>query len=108
MSYAVELTAGARDDLRRLHHHLLQRAETREDLEAAYRAVDAIEQSLATLKRNPFICRKAAGGGGRRELVIPFGRTGYVALFDVVAPQGTRQAKVIVLAVRHQREEDYH
>ena len=36
--------------------------------------------------------------------VIPFGSTGYVALFEI-RPAGLL---VIVHAVRHQREEDYH
>jgi hypothetical protein len=35
-----------------------------------------------------------------RELVIPFGRSGYVALFRVVS-----QDEVLVMAVRHQRED---
>lgn len=39
----------------------------------------------------------------QRELVIPFGRSGYVVLFDIV-----NQSTVLVGAVRHQREDDYH
>jgi len=38
-----------------------------------------------------------------RELIIAFGRTGYVALFDIVDP-----TEVVVAAVRHQLEDDYH
>jgi hypothetical protein len=38
-----------------------------------------------------------------RELIIPFGSTGYVALFEIV-DNGT----VIIGAIRHQREDDYH
>jgi plasmid stabilization system protein ParE len=38
-----------------------------------------------------------------RELVIPFGHAGYVALFEVVDP-----TLVVVAAVRHQREDDYN
>ena len=38
-----------------------------------------------------------------RELVIPFGASGYVALFEIVESD-----RVIVGAVRHQREDDYH
>ena len=54
----------------------------------------------------PFSCRKALGGDGNpfmRELIIPFGSSGYVALFEIENRQ-----TVTVLAVRHQREEDYH
>jgi plasmid stabilization system protein ParE len=38
-----------------------------------------------------------------RELVIPFGASGYVALFEIEDSQ-----VVTIVAVRHQREEDYH
>jgi plasmid stabilization system protein ParE len=86
----------------------LERAETREDIEAAYVAIDAIGEAVAArLTTNPFICRKVADGSSRRELVIPFGRTGYVALFEIVPPRTPAGAKVVVLAVRHQREADY-
>jgi plasmid stabilization system protein ParE len=38
-----------------------------------------------------------------RELVISFGGAGYVALFEIEDNE-----TVTVLAVRHQREDDYH
>jgi hypothetical protein len=38
-----------------------------------------------------------------RELLIPFGRAGYVALFEIDDNQ-----TVTVLAVRHQLEDDYY
>jgi hypothetical protein len=51
----------------------------------------------------PFGCRKAEESNPfLRELVIPFGDAGYVALFEVEDNQ-----TVTVLAIRHQREEDY-
>jgi plasmid stabilization system protein ParE len=37
-----------------------------------------------------------------REWVIPFGKAGYVALFRVLSEE-----EVAVLAIRHQREDDY-
>jgi ParE toxin of type II toxin-antitoxin system, parDE len=37
-----------------------------------------------------------------RELVIPFGHDGYVALFEIMDDR-----TVVVAAVRHQREDDY-
>ena len=52
-----------------------------------------------------FSCSKAQGAESSpflRELLIPFGHSGYVALFEVEDSQ-----TVAVLAVRHQREEDY-
>ncbi|MDZ7813488.1 MAG: type II toxin-antitoxin system RelE/ParE family toxin [Ideonella sp.] len=47
--------------------------------------------------------RKPAQNPVQRELIIPFRATGYVALYEIVSP-----SKVVVLALRHQREEDYH
>ena len=51
----------------------------------------------------PFTCRKVDQSPFLRELVIPFGETGYVALFEI-ADNNT----VVIAAVRHQREDDYH
>jgi len=51
----------------------------------------------------PFSFRKAAQNPAQRELIIPFAGTGYVALYEIVSA-----STVVVLAVRHQREEDYH
>jgi hypothetical protein len=51
----------------------------------------------------PFSFRKAARNPAQRELIIPFGGTGYIALYEIVSA-----SKVIDLTVRHQREEDYH
>jgi plasmid stabilization system protein ParE len=49
-------------------------------------------------------CRKAtAADPFLRELVIGFGSAGYVPLFDI-----EDSTTVTVLAVRHQREDDYH
>ena len=52
----------------------------------------------------PFACRKAAGTDPfLRELLVGFGKDGYVALFEIEGPH-----MVTVLAVRYQREEDCH
>ena len=60
----------------------------------------AIEWQLA---RAPFNYRKAGSDPLRRELVVPVGATGYVAVYDIRPP-----SQVLALAVRHQREDDYH
>ncbi|MCD6681081.1 MAG: type II toxin-antitoxin system RelE/ParE family toxin [Burkholderiaceae bacterium] len=105
MKYSVAFTPDAREDLRRLYTYLLERAHTIEDLVLAERALSAIEMAMEIqLSASPFIFRKAPGGKGlRRELVVPFGAAGYVVLYEITEP-----GKVLVLAVRHQREEDYH
>ena len=69
----------------------------------AERALLAIRAGVATLKTSPFTCRKAGNSPFLRELIIPFGRTGYVALFEI---EGA--ADVVITAVRHQLEDDYH
>lgn len=54
MSYAVEFTQGAEDDLMRLYAGLLDRAETLEELDVADEAVKVIRQAaLAHLSTTP-------------------------------------------------------
>ncbi|HSV84295.1 MAG TPA: type II toxin-antitoxin system RelE/ParE family toxin [Ramlibacter sp.] len=103
MTFVVRYSAAARDDLRRLYEHLLERCTTVEDVAVAERALDAIESGVASLAQSPFIYRKAGKSPFLRELVIPFGHSGYVALFEI-----EDAATVTVLAVRHQLEDDYH
>jgi plasmid stabilization system protein ParE len=104
MSFVVELSLAAEADLERLFDFLLDRAETSEDLDRAQAAIDAIRAAaLHRLAITPFSFRKAAQDPAQRELIIPFGGNGYVALYEIVS-----SSKVVVLAVRHQREEDYH
>lgn len=62
----------------------------------------AIREGFLLLSWSPFTCRKAELGNGRsRELIVPFGGTGYIILFEVIGND------VVVGAVQHQREEDY-
>ena len=99
MSYRVRFAPSAADDLQRLFDFL---AET--DLAAAERARDVIAKALGFLQTFPFSCRKADPDNAfLRELVIGFGGYGYVALFEI---EDTNT--VTVLAVRHQREDDYY
>ena len=105
MTYRVLLTREAEGDLERLFDFVLERelAQTVGDLELAGRALQAVKDGSATLRTSPFTCRKAGQSPFLRELVIPFGRSGYVALFEVVD-----STTVVVAAVRHQLEDDYH
>ena len=99
--YQIRFTEDAENDLLRLYDFLIE-----VDLDLADRALAIITDGLRLLERFPFTCRKAANGlhGPRiRELVISFGASGYVALFEI-----DDATTVTVLAVRHQREEDYH
>lgn len=104
MSFAVEFAPSAEADLVRLFDFMLEQAGTVEELELAQSAIEAIRAAAQhRLAVTPFSFRKAAQSPAQRELIIPFGSTGYVALYEIVSA-----AKVVVLALRHQREEDYH
>lgn len=99
MSFNVRFTPEAEDDLVRLYSFLLQ-----EDMLAAEQALTALRKAIDLLRDFPFSCRKAvADNPFLRELLIPFGQSGYVMLFEIDGQQS-----VTVLAVRHQREDDYH
>lgn len=98
MSFRVRFTLEAKSDLERLYGFLAEH-----DLEAAERALDVIDRAWTVLEEFPFSCRKAQDSNPFvREIVIPFGSAGYVALFEIEDRQ-----TVTVLAVRHQREDDY-
>ena len=104
MSYAVEFTQSAEDDLMRLYDFLLDRAKTLEELEVADEAVKVIRQAaLSHLSTTPYSYRKVGARSTLRELIIPFGTTGYILRFDIRSPE-----LVLVLGARHQREEDFH
>jgi len=99
MSYKARYTLAAKEDLKRLFTFLAE-----QDFQAVKHARKTIAASMQVLEKFPFTCRKAVSDNTYlRELVISFGDAGYVALFEI-----ENNETVTVLAVRHQREEDYH
>lgn len=99
MSYRLRVTEAAQKDLERLFDFLAAN-----DLEAAVRARAAIAKAYDFAEVMPFGCRKADDSDPfLRELVIPFGAAGFVALIEIEDDE-----TVSVLAIRHQREEDFH
>lgn len=99
MSWQVRYTRAARDDILRLHGFLLAH-----DVVAAERALSAIDKAVELLGLFPFTCRKAEPGNPwLRELLVPFGVSGYVVLFEIEDDR-----TVTILALRHQREDDYY
>jgi len=70
---------------------------------ASGRAGRAIESPFAALETHPEIGRHFRDAPELRELVIPFGDAGYVALYRF----DTANDSVVVLAFRHQREAGY-
>jgi plasmid stabilization system protein ParE len=104
MTFEIRFAEAADEDLQELFDFLLEQAETVEDLNRAQEAIDAIGSAVFNqLASTPYSFRKTGKSSTRRELIIPFGVTGYVALYEIATP-----TSVVVLAVRHQREEDYH
>jgi plasmid stabilization system protein ParE len=101
--YQVIITPQAQEDFERLQDFWLKVA----DADTAERALETIIAAFDALAVLPHSCRKASAselGFDCRELVIKFGRTGYLALFEIREAEG----RVVIVAVRHQREADYH
>nr|WP_299380516.1 type II toxin-antitoxin system RelE/ParE family toxin [uncultured Halomonas sp.] len=99
MSFRVRFTLGAKADIERLYRFLAER-----DFGAAERALDIVDSAWSSLEQFPFSCRKADDATPfLREFIIPFGNSGYVALFEI-----EDNHTVTVLAIRHQLEDDYH
>ncbi|MBE8190387.1 MAG: type II toxin-antitoxin system RelE/ParE family toxin [Candidatus Thioglobus sp.] len=98
-TYQVRYTQNAKQDIKRLYDFLLK-----EDISLARRAFEKIQLSISLLENFPFSGRKVFGDNSYlRELLIPFGASGYVALFRI------QDKKTLnILAVRHQKEVDYY
>ncbi len=105
MTYQVIFSREADEDLERLFDHVLARElnSATGDLEIAARAIASIQQACQLLAHSPFSCRKVGENAFVRELIISFGGSGYVALFEI-----HDAAQVIIGAIRHQHESDYH
>lgn len=73
----------------------------RENPDAAIESAHAIRAAVETLADHPLIGRRVQGE--IRELVISYGKTGYVALYRFLPEQN----QVRILAIRRQRELDY-
>jgi plasmid stabilization system protein ParE len=98
MKYQIRFTDEALADMDRLYDYMIEW-----DLESADRSYETLLKSMKLLEVFPFSCRKARGKNAfLRELVVPFGSTGYVVLFSISSET------VTIAAVRHQREDDYH
>lgn len=70
---------------------------------AAERAAAAIANQFSLLESHPEIGRPQAEAPELRELLIPFGGSGYVALYRFVSKENA----VYILAFRHQKEAGY-
>ena len=81
LSFRVRMSREAQDDLERLFFSLARARCPVHDLELPADTFDDIRGRRRRLKTSPFTCRKAGKSPLLRELIIPFGRAGYVALF---------------------------
>ena len=102
-NFSIVPTAGYERDIERLQDFLLERELNSPfpDESLPGRFVAAVERGLDILSFAPHTCRRCEAAPKWRELVVPFGQTGCVVLFDI------RDDEVLLLAVRAQREEDY-
>lgn len=93
----VKLSPRAQSDIKRLYDFLAAK-----DTVVASSAVDAIVSSFIPLAHLPKIGRPK-DGTYLRELIINFGSSGYVALYDFDEDID----EVVITALRHQKENDY-
>ncbi len=94
----VKVTATASSGIDRCRQFLAEKNPI-----AAARAASAIERQFGLLEAHSEIGRPRAGAPELRELIIPFGASGYVALYRHVIEDDT----VYILAFRHQKEAGY-
>ena len=90
------LAPDAADDLERLVDFLMETLP-----HEAVQTVDLVLEALGILVHHPRMGRPLSEG--LRELVISRGRSGYLALYSYDDAADV----VLVLAIRHQREQDY-
>ena len=97
MPHKVIWTEGALEDLARHYAFMAE-----EDPELGLKALEAIEEGTLLLERFPSAGRPAADlEPEQRELLVSFGPSGYVLLYEVEGE------KVFILALRHQRQAGY-
>lgn len=97
MSFVVRVSPSAKADLLRLYAFLAEK-----DAVAARRAMVVIHRAFEGLESFPLSYRKMVRDDPTlREIIIPFGNSGYVASFRI------RDDEVRILAIRHQFEDDY-
>lgn len=92
----VVYSSNALANLERAFEYLAEK-----DPRSALAAVSAIRTAVDVLAQHPLIGRPFEGE--LRELVISYGKTGYVALYRFIPSSD----QVRVFAIRHQRELDY-
>jgi plasmid stabilization system protein ParE len=94
----LEYSQNALADINRLILLLIEN-----DIPAALNTFDVIDEAIQVLKRHPDIgC--VTNKTGKRELVISRGRTGYIAVYEFDKLTNI----IVILAVKHQRENEFN
>jgi hypothetical protein len=101
VTWTVLLTCEAVTNLQLLEGFLVDIAMEQGEFDLPGRSGDATRNEMRVLETNPCTCRKLSSNRLERELIIPYGRAGHVALFEIVS-----EVEVVVSALRHQREGD--
>jgi plasmid stabilization system protein ParE len=97
MSYLVVWSPKAIEDVERAYQFLASKS-----IEAAKAMAAGILQKAEILENSPEAGRPANDlEAEHRELIVPFGASGYVLLYEVY------NENVIVLALKHQKEAGY-
>ncbi|MDP1575120.1 MAG: type II toxin-antitoxin system RelE/ParE family toxin [Coxiellaceae bacterium] len=94
----IIITQGAALGLERCRSFLMEKNGA-----AATRAAEAIKRSFSILQAEPEIGRPLEDLPELRELIIPFGGSGYVALYRYEV----KTSSLYILAFRHQKEAGY-
>jgi plasmid stabilization system protein ParE len=99
VSYRVKITPGARSDLKRLYAFLAEKHKP-----SAERSLLVLVKAFDGLGLFPHSYRRSDPKDPTlREITIPFGSSGYLALLRI----RDDLEEVRVLAIRHQLEDDY-
>ena len=98
----IEYAQNALSDIKRLVDFLME-----SDATTALETFDIIDEAIKVLRRHPYIGRstlnRSTSSGGKSELVISRGKTGYIAIykFDKLSDI------VVILVIKHQREDNF-
>ena len=84
-------------NLERLYRFLAEK-----NPDAAARAIETIRDKIKVLVRHPRLGRLDSERPDYRELLVPFGESGYVARYRLDGQT------VVILAIRHAREAGYN
>ncbi len=98
MPYLIYWTFNARKNLERIYRFLSEK-----NKEVAKMAIKTIREKVLLLENFPNAGRPAYDlEPEHREVLIPFGETGYVILYHLV------NNSIYILAIRHQKEVNYN